>query len=60
MRPHSHFARHPVRARAVALVHHRQEVTLGTAALALATVFAVLAAGWQLGGVALRMLGMAS
>ncbi len=59
MRPHSHFARHPVRARAVALAQHR-EITPGAAVLALAMVFAVLAAGWRLGGLALHLLGMAS
>ena len=56
MRPH-HL---PIRARAIAVAHHRQEAVVGAAALALAMVFAALAAGWQLGGVALHMLGMAS
>ena len=59
MRPHSHFARHPVRTRTIVLAYHR-EITPGAAALALAMVFAVLAAGWRLGGLALHLLGMAS
>ena len=52
----------PARARAIALAPalHRREVLLGAAVLALATVFATLAAGWQLGGVALNLLGMAA
>jgi len=50
----------PVRARALAAAQHRHEAVLGAAALALATVFAALAAGWQMGGVALHMLGMAA
>ncbi len=56
MRPHLS----PVRARALAVGHHRQEAILGAAALALATGFAALAVGWQMGGVALHLLGMAS
>ena len=58
MRPY-HSPPRP-RAVAVVLASHRQEVMLGAAVLALATVFATLAAGWQLGGVALNLLGIAS
>ena len=56
MRPHLS----PVRARALAVAHHRREAVPGAVALAFATVFAALAVGWQMGGVALHMLGMAS
>ncbi len=47
----------PVPARALPLARHRQEATLGVVALVLTAVFAT---GWQLGGVALNLLGMAS
>jgi hypothetical protein len=50
----------PVRTRAIALACHRWEALLGGAAFALTTAFAVLAAGWQLGGVVLHVLGLAS
>jgi len=56
MRPHHSL----VRVRALAPAYHRQDAMLGAAALALVMAFAVLAAGWQLGGVALHMLGLAS
>jgi len=56
MRPHLS----PVRARALAVAHHRQEAVLGAAVSALTTGFAALAAGWRLGGLALHMLGMAA
>ncbi len=49
-------------AHAVALAHRRQDALLSAVALGLipATAFAALAVGWQLGGVALHMLGMGS
>ncbi len=61
MRAHNHQLRaHPVRARAVALARPRHDGAFDVAALAVVTgaVFAALAAGWGLGGVVLRTLGV--
>ncbi len=67
MRAHNHQLRaHSSQARAVALAHPRQDaavgMSLGVVALALATltVFAVLSAGWVMGGFVLQALGVAA
>ena len=59
MRAHNHQIRAHT-ARAVAIALPRQDALLGIVAVGMAavTVFTVLAAGWQAGGLLLQFFGM--
>ncbi len=62
MRHHIHQPHARAVVRAIALAPPRQDVVAGMVAsvLALATAFFVLAAGWQVGGLVLRLLSVAA
>ncbi len=57
MRPHDHRLRaHPIQVRVLAVPHPGRDTAFGAAAMVAA--FVALAAGWVLGGIALRAFGI--